>query len=108
VIADQQLALVQLGWNAISVYQAALESDDPEIAVPAATKILEGTHLLNKRGFRPTLLSAVDWLEEKKKDREARLRMDTEAVVRDEPTPRMPPTQASQAESDDRSEERSS
>ena len=92
VIAEQQLALVHLGWSAIAVYQAALDSDDLEIAVPTATKLLEGTRLLHKEGFQITLLNTVDWVE--RNDKKRALEATLGAVARDEPPPKMPPTSA--------------
>lgn len=58
--AEQQSRLHRLGWKAIEVYEEALESDDLGLATATATKILEGTGVLNRRGLQGTIDESVN------------------------------------------------
>jgi len=60
LIAEQQTQLLLLGSKAIAVYQEALECQDLGIAVATATKILEGTGVMDKQGLQRTIDVALD------------------------------------------------
>lgn len=51
-VAKQQSRLLRLGDKAIAVYEEALDCDDLGMAAATATKILEGTGVMNKRGLQ--------------------------------------------------------
>ena len=51
--------LLRLGPKAIEVYEEALDCKDLGMAVATATKVLEGTGVLDKRGLQATIDSAL-------------------------------------------------
>jgi hypothetical protein len=57
MLAEQQSRLLRLAPKALDVYEEALGSDDLGLATATATKILEGTGVLNKQGMQNT----IDW-----------------------------------------------
>src|ERR1700722_4192381 len=58
--AELQSRLERLGFKAIAVYEEALSSQDPVMAVATATKILEGIGALDKRGLQGTIDDSID------------------------------------------------
>jgi hypothetical protein len=58
MIAQQQSRLLQLTPRAIDVYEDSMKSADPKIALQVATRILQGSGILDKRGLPGTLHEA--------------------------------------------------
>jgi hypothetical protein len=54
-MAEQQSRLLSLGNRAIGVFEEALDCEDLGIAAATATKILEGTGVMNRRGLQGTI-----------------------------------------------------
>jgi hypothetical protein len=103
MLAEQQSRLLRMGSKAMDVYEEALDSENLAIAVATATKILEGTSVLNKEGLQHT----IDWAGHRNRNYktpmlpEFRQRPDEFVRRDDEPTPRMPPTLALETARDD-------
>ena len=57
-IAQAQARVLDLIPKAIGVYEKALSSDDLPLATATATKLLEGTNVLNKGGIEGTIALA--------------------------------------------------
>ena len=55
MLAEQQSRLLRLAPKALDVYEEALSSDDLGLATVTATKVLEGTGVLNKQGMQNTI-----------------------------------------------------
>ena len=103
MLAEQQSRLLRMGSKAMDVYEEALDSENLGIAVATATKILEGTGVLNKEGLQHT----IDWASHRNRNYKTPIlpefRQGPEEFVRrdDEATPRMPPSIALQTVPDD-------
>jgi hypothetical protein len=84
-------------------HEEALDSENLGMTVATATKILEGTGVLNKEGLQHT----IDWTGHRNRNYKTPMlpefNQGPEEYVRrdDEPTPRMPPTLVLQAAPDD-------
>ena len=57
--AEQQSHLQRLVSKALKVYEEVLDSDDAQLAVATATKILEGAGVMDKRGLQGTIDDAI-------------------------------------------------
>src|SRR5258706_7521575 len=57
--AEQQSQLQRLASRALQIYQEALDSPDIRLAVATATKILEGTAVLDGRGLQGTIDDSI-------------------------------------------------
>jgi hypothetical protein len=103
MLAEQQSRLLRMGSKAMDVYEEALDSENLGIAVATATKILEGTGVLNKEGLQHT----IDWVGHRNRNYKTPMlpefKQGPEEFVRrdDEPAPRMPPTLVFQPVPDD-------
>ena len=96
MLAEQQSRLLRMGSKAMDVYEEALDSDNLGMAVATATKILEGTGVLNKEGLQHT----INWAGHRNRNYKTPIlpefKQGPEEFMRppDEPTLRMPPTSA--------------
>ena len=57
--AEQQSWLQRLVSKALVVYDKSLDSADPHLAAATATKILEGTGVMDKRGLQGTIDDSI-------------------------------------------------
>ncbi len=60
MLAEQQTRLLQMASKALDVYEGTLDSTDAHLAAATATKILEGTGVMDKRGLQGTIDDAVN------------------------------------------------